>query len=116
MLVKTLFRTPVEVTVIRRADDQRLAHITLRLDGVPVHDSDGAALSSGEAKLFSGFAARSLHDLAIEISEESKERSDYRYVRSERFRLEIKKDTRTYISCSARQLGHGRRATRRRHR
>ena len=97
VLVKTLFRTPVEVTVIRRADDQRLAHITLRLDGVPVHDSDGSALASGEAKLFSGFAAPGLHDLAIEISEESKERSDYRYVRSERFRLEVKKDTRTHI-------------------
>lgn len=97
VLVKTLFRTPVEVWVVRRADDQRLAHITLRLDGVPVHDSDGSALASGEAKLFSGFAAPGLHDLAIEISEESKERSDYRYVRSERFRLEVKKNTSTHI-------------------
>ena len=97
VLVKTLFRTPVEVWVVRRADDQRLAHITLRLDGVPVHDSDGSALASGEAKLFSGFAAPGLHDLAIEISEESKERSDYRYVRSERFRLEVKRDTSTHI-------------------
>jgi hypothetical protein len=97
VLVKTLFRTPVEVWVIRRADDQRLAHITLRLDGVPVHDSDGSALASGEAKLFTGFAAPGLHDLAIEISEESRERSDYRYVRSERFRIEVKKDTRTNI-------------------
>jgi len=97
VLVKTLFRTPIEVWVVRRADDQRLAHITLRLDGVPIHDSDGSALASGEAKLFSGFAAPGLHDLAIEISEESKERPDYRYVRNERFRLEIKRDTRTHI-------------------
>ncbi|MFT3923437.1 MAG: hypothetical protein QM778_12955 [Myxococcales bacterium] len=97
VLVKTLFRTPVEVWVVRRADDQRLAHITLRLDGVPVHDSDGSALSGGEAKLFSGFAAPGLHDLAIEISEESKERSDYRYQRSERFRIEVKKGTKTQI-------------------
>jgi len=97
VLVKTLFRTPVEVWVVRRADDQRLAHITLRLDGVPVHDSDGAALSSGEAKLFSGFAAPGLHDLSVEISEASKERSDYRYTRSERFRIEVKKDTKTHI-------------------
>jgi hypothetical protein len=97
VLMKALFRTPLEVTVVRRADDQRLAHITLRLDGVPVHDSDGAALATGEAKLFTGFAAPGLHELSIEITEESKERSDYRYTRSERFRLEVKKDTRTNI-------------------
>ncbi len=97
VLVKTLFRTPIEVWVVRRADDQRLAHITLRLDGVPIHDSDGGALASGEAKLFSGFAAPGLHDLAIEISEQSKEHPDYRYVRAERFRLEVKRDTRTHI-------------------
>jgi hypothetical protein len=102
VLVKTLFRTPMEISVVRRADDQRLAHITLRLDGVPIHDSDGSALASGEAKLFSGFAAPGLHELAIEVSEESKERSAYRYVRNERFRLEVAKDTRTNIQLVVR--------------
>jgi hypothetical protein len=97
VLVKTLFRTPLEVWVVRRADAQRLSHITLRLDGVPVHDSDGAALASGEAKLFSGFAAPGAHELSVEISEESKERSTYRYTRTERFRLEVAKETRTRI-------------------
>jgi hypothetical protein len=97
VLVKTLFRTPLEVWVVHRADEQRLARITLRLDGVPVHDSDGAALASGEAKLFSGFAAPGVHELSVEISEESRERSDYRYTRTERFRLEVSKETRTRI-------------------
>jgi hypothetical protein len=97
VLVKSLFRTPVEVWVVRRADEQRLSHIALRLDGVPVHDSDGAALANGEAQLFSGFAAPGVHELAVEITEESKERAAYRYTRIERFRLEVTKDTRTRI-------------------
>jgi hypothetical protein len=96
-LVKTLFRTPIEVRVVRRADAQRLVHIALRLDGVPVHDSDGSALASGEAQLFSGFAAPGVHELTVEVTEEAKERSAYRYTRVERFRLEVAKETRTQI-------------------
>lgn len=97
VLTKALFRTPLKVTVARRSKAQRLAHITLRLDGVPVHDSDGASLSSGEAQLFEGFAAPGMHEVSVEIMEEAKENAAYRYVRHERFRLEIKKDTQTHI-------------------
>jgi hypothetical protein len=97
VLVKTLFRTPIAVRVVRRADDQRLAQITLKLDGVPVHSSDGAALSSGEAQLFAGFAAPGSHELTIEVTEEARERAAYRYTRSERFTIEVAKDTRTEV-------------------
>jgi hypothetical protein len=97
VLVKTLFRTPIQVRVVRRADDQRIAQITLKLDGVPVHSSDGAALASGEAQLFSGFAAPGLHELSIEVTEESRERSAYRYTRKESFRIEVAKGTRTDV-------------------
>lgn len=97
VLSKTLFRTPIEVRVVRRADDQRLSHLTLRLDGVAVHDSEGAALARGEATLFSGFAAPGAHELAIEIREQAKDNASYEYTRSERFRFEVKKDTRTEI-------------------
>jgi len=97
ILVKALFNTPISVRVVRRADDQRLEHITLRLDGVPVHDSDGAALSRGEADLFEGFAAPGVHEVAIEVTEVAKAKAEYRYVRSERFRIEIKKGMRTRV-------------------
>jgi len=97
ILVKALFNTPISVRVVRRADDQRLEHITLRLDGVPVHDSDGATLARGEADLFEGFAAPGVHEVAIEVTEVSKAKAEYRYVRSERFRIEIKKGMRTRI-------------------
>ncbi len=101
VLTKTLFRTPLEVRVIRRADAQRLSHITLRLDGVPVHDSDGATLTAaGDAVLFEGFAAPGLHELSLEVTEESSENTAYRYVRSERFRLEVKKDTKTQVELT----------------
>jgi len=97
VIAKALFNTPISISVVRRADEQRLEHITLRLDGVPVHDSDGAALTRGEADLFEGFAAPGVHEVAIEISEVSKLNANYRYVRSERFRIEIKKGMRTRI-------------------
>ncbi len=97
ILSKALFKTKLSVRVVRRADDQRLEHITLRLDGVPVHDSDGAALARGEAELFQGFAAPGVHEVAIEVTEVSKVNADYRYVRSERFQIEIKKGMRTRI-------------------
>ncbi len=97
VLSKALFNTPLAIRVVRRADDQRLEHITLRLDGIPVHDSEGAALARGEADLFSGFAAPGVHEVAIEVTEVSKTNADYRYVRSERFQIEIKKGMRTRI-------------------
>lgn len=97
VLSKALFNTPLSVRVVRRADDQRLEHITLRLDGVPVHDSDGAALARGEAELFQGYAAPGVHEVAVEVTEVSKTNADYRYVRSERFQIEIKKGMRTRI-------------------
>ena len=97
ILSKALFNTPLFVRVVRLADEQRLEHITLRLDGVPVHDSDGAALARGEAELFQGYAAPGVHEIAIEVTEVAKTNADYRYVRSERFQIEIKKDMRTRI-------------------
>ena len=86
-MVKALFGTRVTVWVARRADDQRLARIVLRFDGVPVHDSE----------LFDGFAAPGVHELTVVISEASPRKPEYSYTREEKFRFEVKKDTRTKI-------------------
>ena len=96
-MVKALFGTRVTVWVARRADDQRLARIVLRFDGVPVHDSEGAALAREEAQLFDGFAAPGVHELTVVISEASPRKPEYSYTREEKFRFEVKKDTRTKI-------------------
>lgn len=97
VLGKALFKTSLDVTVVRRADDQRLVHIVLSLDGIPVHDSDGKSLSRDEAQLFHGYAAPGMHELAIETTEEARANSAYRHTRSERFRFEVKRDTRTSV-------------------
>ncbi len=97
VLVKALFRTQVEVWVARRADDQRMTRIQLKLDGIPVHDSDGSAVAREEARLFAGHAAPGVHELTVLVSEESKHNSTYTYTREERYRFEIKKDTNTRI-------------------
>lgn len=97
VLAKSLFRTRIEINVLRRADDQQLVRIKLALDGVPVHDSDGAALQSEEARLFQGYVAPGTHDISIEVTEQSKENATYRYTRSERFRIETKKNTSTQV-------------------
>ena len=96
-MVKALFGTRVTVWVARRADDQRLARIVLRFDGVPVHDSEGAALAREEAQLFDGFAAPGVHELTVVISEASPRKPEYSYTREEKFRFEVKKDTRTKV-------------------
>jgi hypothetical protein len=97
VLVKALFRTQVEVWVARRADDQRMARIQLKLDGIPVHDSDGSAVAREEARLFAGHAAPGVHELTVLVSEESPRNATYTYTREERYRFEIKRDTNTRI-------------------
>jgi hypothetical protein len=97
VLAKTLFRTRIDINVLRRADDQQLVRIKLALDGVPVHDSDGAALREDEARMFSGFVAPGTHEISLEITEQAKENQAYRYTRAERFRIETKKHTSTQV-------------------
>jgi hypothetical protein len=97
VLVKSLFKTQIEVWVARRADDQRMERIVLKLDGIPVHDSNGSAIAREEARLFAGHAAPGLHELTVMVVEVSPRNGSYGYTREERFRFEIKKDTNTKI-------------------
>ena len=97
VLAKNLFRTRIDITLLRRADDQSLGKLRLLLDGVPVHDSDGASVGGDEVKLFDGFVAPGVHEIGIEIAERAKENPEYRYVRKERFRIEVRKDTRAKV-------------------
>lgn len=97
VLAKSLFRTRIDINVLRRADDQQVVHVRLALDGVPVHDSDGAALGRDQARLFQGYVAPGVHEIGIEIVEQSKQNPTYQYTRSERFRIETKKDTSTQV-------------------
>jgi len=102
VLAQALFRTALEVEVVRRADDLRLEHVTLRLDGVPVHDGDGSALAHDRARLFEGFVAPGMHELAIELHERAKESDEFGYVRSERYRIDVKNKQRTRVELIVR--------------
>jgi hypothetical protein len=97
VVARALFRSQLAVDVVRRADDQRLAHVTLRLDGVPVHESDGSALATDRASLFTGYVAPGMHELGVELTEAARENADFGYVRRESFRIEVKKDRRTAV-------------------
>jgi len=97
VIARGLFQTELSVEVVRRADDQRLAHVTLTLDGVPVHDSDGAALGRDSATLFSGYVAPGFHELGIELAENAKESASFGYTRNERYRIEVKKGRSTTV-------------------
>jgi hypothetical protein len=97
VLAKALFRSQLAVEVVRRADAQRLSHVTLRLDGTPVHDSDGSALARDRATLFTGYVAPGMHELSVELSEAAKENASFGYTRRETFRIELKKDRRTAV-------------------
>lgn len=102
VLAQALFRTSLEVEVMRRSDDARLEHVTLRLDGVPVHDSDGSALASDRARLFQGHVAPGMHELSLEISERARENAEFGYVRSERYRIDVKNKRRTRVELIVR--------------
>jgi len=97
VMARGLFQTELSVEVVRRADEQRLAHLTLTLDGVPVHDSDGAALARDSATLFTGYVAPGIHELGIELVENDKTSATFGYTRSERYRIELKKGRSTRV-------------------
>jgi hypothetical protein len=98
VLAKSLFKTRIELLMSRRADDQKIVHVRLGLDGVPVHDSDGSAVSgSDQARMFQGYVAPGVHEISVEITEQAKDNPTYRYTRSERFRIETKKNTSTQV-------------------
>jgi hypothetical protein len=97
VVARALFRSQLAVRVIRRADGQRLSHLTLKLDGAPVHDSDGSALARDQATLFTGYVAPGMHELSVELSEAAKENASFGYTRRETFRIELKKDRRTSV-------------------
>jgi hypothetical protein len=97
VLAKALFRTRIEVNVLRRADDQQIVHLRLTLDGFPVHDSDGSTIARDEARLFAGHIAPGTHEIGLEITEQAKENATYRYTRSERFRFETRKNQSTRV-------------------
>ncbi|MEY4511359.1 MAG: hypothetical protein RLZZ450_3481 [Pseudomonadota bacterium] len=97
VIARGLFQTELGVDVVRRADDQRLSHLRLTLDGVPVHDSDGSALGHDRATLFTGYVAPGFHELGIELVENAKEGASFGYTRSERYRIEVKKGRSTRV-------------------
>jgi hypothetical protein len=97
VIARGLFSTELAVEVVRRADDQQLAHLTLTLDGVPVHDSDGSALSHDRATLFTGYVAPGFHELGIELVENAKQSASFGYTRGERYRIEVKKERSTRV-------------------
>jgi hypothetical protein len=102
VLSQALFKTKLEVEVFRRADDTQLARIVLKLDGLPIHDSDGSALARDRAELFEGYVAPGMHELTLELTEQARENSAFGYVRSERFRIDVKPKLRTKVELIVR--------------
>jgi hypothetical protein len=102
LLARSLFRSALEIEVVRRADEQQLSRLTLRLDGVPVHDSDGSALASDRAQLFTGYVAPGMRELTFEHVERSRAGGTFGYTRSERYRIEVKKGQNTHVELVVR--------------
>lgn len=97
VVARSLFRTELVVELVRRAERQRLGHLTLRLDGAPIHDSDGSAIGKDRVRLYAARLAPGMHELGVEIRESSRDAPDFRYVRSESYRIDVKKERRTRV-------------------
>lgn len=102
VLAGALFRSALEVEVVRRADAARIEQLILRIDGAPVHAGDGGALARDRATLFAGHVAPGMHELTLELSERAKDDAEFGYVRSERFRIEVKPRQRTRVELIVR--------------
>jgi len=97
VLAARLFRTQLVVEVVRRVDALKLEQLSLRLDDVPVHESDGSTLGLDRVQLFGGCVAPGMHALTIEVRERAKAGAAFGYVRRERYEIEIKRDRRTRV-------------------
>lgn len=97
VLSQALFRSRLTVELIRRGNDAELQRVVLSLDGVPIHDSDGAAVGRDPAKLFEGFVAPGMHELGVELHERENENGEFGYVRQERYRIDVKAKRRTRV-------------------
>lgn len=102
VLAQALFQSELEVEVVRRADALNIEQLTLRVDGAPVHAGDGSALSRDRATLFTGHVAPGMHELTLELSERARENAQFGYVRSERFRIDVKPRQRTRVELVVR--------------
>lgn len=98
-LGKALFKTRLQLWVDHRADAQRLTALRLFVDGAPVYDGTGKELRTGESvQLFDGAAAPGPHELRVEYEHVDTGNGDYRYSVSQRFRLEVRQNTRTEVT------------------
>lgn len=90
-----LFRTKLRVRVESRAGDQILESFVLRLDGAPIYRTEDAI--DGRAPVFEGFAAPGPHELSVEVAHRGRANGNFRYVQSDRFRLEVRQGAMTEI-------------------
>jgi len=97
VMARALFHTALSVELIRRADDLQISRLTLRLDGAPVHDGDGSALTRDRAQLFEGHVAPGFHELTVEVVERDRLHAAFGYQRNERYRIEVKQGKRTQV-------------------
>jgi len=90
-----LFRTKLRVRVESRAGDQILESFVLRLDGAPIYRTEDTI--DGRAPVFEGFAAPGPHELSVEVAHRGRANGNFRYVQSDRFRLEVRQGAMTEI-------------------
>lgn len=103
VLAQSLFESELRVQVVRRAKALSVERVQVRLDGVPVHDSDGSALAHGKlVTLFTGAVAPGMHELGFEQIERAKDGASFGYSRSERYRIEVERAGRTSVELSIR--------------
>lgn len=97
VLGKALWKTTVAIKVDNRAEDQVAVRVALWLDGAPVWNGDGSALSDPERKLFSGFIAPGQHVLTYEVEQRARADEKYRYTQRSSLRFSALKERRTEL-------------------
>ena len=100
LLGQTLFKTQIRVKIQNlAAPDPVLGKLVLKLDGAPIFQGDGAALSGDDQRqVFQGYVAPGAHVLAAELEQSSREDAKYGYTLHETYRFQAVRDKRSELT------------------
>lgn len=100
LLGQTLFKTQLRVKVQNlAAPDPVLGKLVLKLDGAPIFQGDGAALSGDDARqVFQSYVAPGAHVLTAELEQSSRDDAKYGYTLHETYRFQAVRDKRSELT------------------
>lgn len=98
VIAAQLFSTRIRVTVENESGDETvLKQVRLTLDGAPIYQSEGNALSDEAREAFEGALAPGFHVFGVEVEQRQRADGDFRYTLRDDYRFEVRPNTGTEL-------------------